>query len=186
MQSEDIVFVNVSQHRLLTEFYLESELEISEDWTKTSGVFLSEAIFIANNNDIADTNCTSPNKNSLINKCDIRINHDFKSSAQGSKMIGAYSLSRRFGVTVLDYIAVKQDARQNGLGSVILSRIKEKCKELGVEKIYLTAKARGFFLKNGAKDIPDTLPLYGKLLGDCAECPQREKDCFPSVMEIEI
>ncbi len=184
MQGDRTAFREISLHCLLTEFYLESELEISEEWTETSGVFFSE-IVVENGAVLADY-CCEKDASSRENLPDDRVKPAFEALIRSGNMIGAYSLSRRFGVTVLDYIAVKKDARQKGLGSIILSRIKEKCRENGVEKIYLTAKAREFFLKNGAKEISDALPLYGELLGECAECPQRGKECFPSVMEITV
>ena len=185
MQREKLCFREISQHRLLTELYLESELEISEEWTETSGVFLSEAAFVAENDLVTGDYCEQMTglQMEISDDCDKAA---FKAPMQNDKIIGAYSLSHRFGVTVLDYIAVKKDARQMGLGSIILRRVKEKCRELGDTKIYLTDKAKVFFLKNGAKEISDSLPLYSKLLGDCAECLQRGRDCFPTVMEITL
>lgn len=99
---------------------------------------------------------------------------------------GAYSLSRRHGVVMLDYIAVKSDLRKIGIGSILLKRIKERCKKDGIKRIYLTAKAKDFFLKNGATELSGEHELFDSLLGECAECLQRGKDCFPAVMMIEI
>ena len=102
------------------------------------------------------------------------------------RLTAAYSISRRFGVMILDYIAVSPELRKSGIGSILLDRIKEKCRELSEKKIYLTAKARGFFLKNGAREIGETSLLYSSLLGECAECDQRGRECFPSVMELDV
>ncbi len=186
MQSGGITFFEVSQHELLTGFYLEGELEISEDWIETSGVFLSEAVIVVNKGDKEDfyCGCSNGEKTSCQENADTA--NRFKLPALNDNIKGAYSLSHRFGVVVLDYIAIKKDVRKNGIGSALLHRIKEKCGELRVEKIYLTAKARDFFLKNGAKEVAAGFPLYSELLGECAECQQRGKECFPAVMEIEI
>ncbi len=161
MRGGKFVFREVSRHPLLTDFYHDAELEISKDWTKTSGVFFSEAVF-----------CVEENGKTLF--------------YQDGDMLGAYSLSRRFGITVLDYVAVKRDARKNGVGSVLMRRIKEKCREQGMDKIYLTAKAHDFFIKNGGRELSCDFPLYSELLGECNECPQRGSVCFPTVMEIDV
>ncbi len=191
MQSGEIVFFEVSQHGLLTGLYLESELEISESWAETSGVFLSEAVFFVNENDVNENGntvfcCDCISGERLLSKENTENSRTSEVSLQSGDMVGAYSLSRRFGITVLDYIAIKKDVRKNGVGSAVLRRIKEKCRESGVGKIYLTAKARDFFLKNGGVELPSDFPLYSELLGECAECPQRGKDCFPTVMEIDV
>lgn len=166
MQRKNASFSVISEHNILTELYFRCGLEISENWVKESGVFFSEALFFK---------AVSDEEKS----CDTCKN-DIES------LIGAYSLSRRHGVTVLDYIAVKKDHRNGGVGTILLDGVKEKCEALGIGKIYLTAKAGGFFLKNGARELSEEMPLYGMLLGECALCDQRGRDCFPSVMTINI
>lgn len=156
-EKKSMIFSEITEHESLTELYFECGLEITDDWTDKCGVFFSEAL--------------------LSEEGD---------GASFGEITAAYSLSRRFGVTVLDYIAVKERRRKSGIGSLLIGRIKEKCKSIGVSELYLTAKAKGFFLKNGATEISDGSPLYVSLLGECAECPQREKECFPSVMRLEI
>ncbi len=151
-------FSEITEHRLLTELYFECGLEISDGWAEKCGTFFSEAFFSENG----------------------------EIDALNGEMQAAYSLSRRFGVTVLDYIAVKENRRKSGIGSLLIGRLKEKCKSIGVCEIYLTAKARGFFLKNGATEVSNVSPLYIKLLGECAFCPQRGKECLPSVMCLRV
>lgn len=153
-----MIFSEITEHGLLTELYFECGLEISDGWAEECGVFFSEALFSDNGD----------------------------ADASGGEMQAAYSLSRRFGVTVLDYIAVRERRRKSGIGSLLIGRIKERCECIGVSEIYLTAKAGGFFLKNGATELPDASPLYIKLLGECAFCPQRGKECFPSVMRLGV
>ena len=170
MYNGKIFFSVVSEHKELTDLYLSAELEISQGWEEESGVFFSEAALESDGYNTANRGVENDN-------C-------FSRFEEG--VIAAYSLSKRHGVTVLDYIAVKKDLRKSGIGSVLLDRIKERCKKDGVEKIYLTAKAKGFFLKNGARELPKNNPLFKSLLGECCECAQREKECFPVVMAIDI
>ena len=166
MQCVSTSFSAITEHKLLTELYKEAELEISEGWIEESGVFFSEAMFLrAEADKVKDCDCGKENDKILI---------------------AAYSLSKRYGVTVLDYIAVRKDLRKSGIGSLLLDRMKEKCREFSAAEVYLTAKARDFFVKNGARELSEALPLYEKLLGDCVQCEQRGKYCFPSVMMINI
>ncbi len=98
----------------------------------------------------------------------------------------AYSLSERFGETVLDYIAVSDGLRGKGLGATMIERVKDKARQGGKSKVYLTARARDFFERQGAFELSETHPLYLKLLGECAECSQRNNVCFPCVMFFNI
>ena len=98
----------------------------------------------------------------------------------------AYSLSERFGETVLDYIAVSDGLRGRGVGAEMIERVKEKAKRVGKSKVYLTARARDFFERQGAKELSETHPLYIKLLGECSKCAQRNTVCFPCVMVFNI
>ena len=161
MHGEELSFSEILRHDILTDFYAISGLEISDGWEKESGVFLSEALF--------------------ENDSESNVLGDVGTSGN-AKTIAAYSLSSRFGVTVLDYFAVSQGYRKSGIGSFLLNRIKEKCRERSIDRIYLTAKAGEFFAKNGAKELSKGEPYYRELLGECVECEQRGKDCFPRVM----
>lgn len=98
----------------------------------------------------------------------------------------AYSLSERFGETVLDYIAVSGELRGKGIGAEMIKRVKEKAKQCGESKVYLTARARGFFERQGACELPEDHPLYLKLLGECSGCDQRNAVCFPCVMYFNV
>lgn len=197
MTDGNLIFSEVVRHGDLTGFYLDAALEIEEGWEKESGVFFSEVAWLSNalkncerDGERAENGVFSAEKREDLSDCITRAGGTFV-SADGSGLrnslpVAAYSLSRRFGVTVLDYIAVNGSQRKGGIGSILIDRIKKKCRDLNEKKIYLTAKARGFFLKNGAREIGEKSPLYSVLLGECAECDQRGKECFPVVMEIDI
>ena len=175
MNNEKMFFSVVTEHKALTDFYLSAGLEISDGWEKESGVFFSEAVFYRNKYKMS---CKKESEGDGRHRCDSF--HDCDNT------VAAYSISKRYGVTVLDYIAVKDSLRKSGIGRKLLDRIREKCRKDGVDKIYLTAKAKGFFKKSGARELSASEPLFKSLLGECAECTQREKDCFPAVMVIDL
>ena len=169
-------FTEITDHSILTHFYAENKLEISNDWANSSGVFLSEFVIKEDNQKYIKTD------KEILMLC----NKNEETPNLVISPIAAYSLSKRYGVIILEYIAVKSDQRKNGIGSLILKRIKEKCKEFGSDKVYLNAKAIDFFRKNGACEVPCNSQIYLKLLGDCTDCMQRNKNCHPYVMYINI
>ena len=128
------------------------------------------------------------------NQLEIENGWDFLSGVYFSEVVlsengdikCAYSLSERFGEAVLDYIAVSDGLRGKGIGAEMIERVKEKARRDGKSKVYLTARARGFFEKQGARELPETHPLYLKLLGECSECSQRNAVCFPCVMFFNV
>ncbi len=98
----------------------------------------------------------------------------------------AYSVSERFGETVLDYIAVSDALRGRGIGAEMMERVRKKARQDGKSRVYLTARARTFFEKQGGRELSKEHPLYLKLLGECSECEQRNNTCFPCVMFFDI
>ena len=61
-------------------------------------------------------------------------------SYNGDDVMAAATLSRRFGCYILDYIAVAKEMRGTGLGKGAMSLVFEKLRELGSDKVYITAK----------------------------------------------
>lgn len=96
------------------------------------------------------------------------------------KMIGAATLSKRFGVTLLDYIAIDPALRKNGFGKALFFAVLSKAP--AIKKIYLVAKAPGFFKAIGCR-YEDSMP---RLLEECIQCPQYKKQCNPAVMRYDL
>ncbi len=93
---------------------------------------------------------------------------------ENGEMIGAATVSRRFDVTVLDYIAVKKDVRRQNIGKKLFLEIIED------DEIYLTARTPAFFYALGCIET-DEKP---ELLGECTDCEQRlNGTCVPTVMK---
>ncbi len=95
---------------------------------------------------------------------------------ENGQIAGAATFAKRFGVTLLDYIAVDPALRKNGLGKMLFfTALKEAP---AVKSIYLIAKAPGFFKAIGCQ-YDDSMP---RLLAECIQCPQYKKECAPAVM----
>ena len=91
---------------------------------------------------------------------------------------GAATVSNRYGISVLDYIAVVSDKRNCGYGRLLLENVKSELKQKGINELYLTAKKPDFFRSCGAKDTKE----YSALLDECLSCLQYKKSCFPEVL----
>ena len=99
------------------------------------------------------------------------------------KVISAATLSYRFGVFILDYIAVDINLRQDGLGSKILKSILQEARQKGTEKVYITAKNTEFFKSQGfRKGSPEGVDMNI----DCLGCPLYNNGCAKLPMVINL
>ncbi len=100
-----------------------------------------------------------------------------------SKILAAATVSRRFGVYILDYIAVDNSFRKKDVGAEILGKILKEARLLGAEKVYLTAKAPEFFKSQGfSEGSPDGVDMNA----DCAGCPEYKNGCTKLPMVIAL
>jgi len=108
----------------------------------------------------------------------------WKVTPKGSdKLVGAIALGYRQGEYIIDGIAVDETYRMAKLGKVLLDEAIAVVKERGGKRIYLVARAPGFFRKSGFAAIPrDSAPNFF----ECLTCPQYGVDCHPEVMLMEV
>jgi N-acetylglutamate synthase-like GNAT family acetyltransferase len=99
------------------------------------------------------------------------------------KLVGAVALSQRQGEYIIDGIAVDETYRKTNIGKTLLDEAISVVKERGGKRIYLVARAPGFFRKSGFATIPrDAAPMFF----ECLTCPQYGVDCHPEVMIMEV
>lgn len=99
------------------------------------------------------------------------------------RLIGAFVLAKREGEYINDGIAVDPEFRDANLGTELLKLGLEETARLGGERLYLVARAPGFFRKNGFETIPrEDAPNFF----ECLTCPQYGVSCKPEVMVYEI
>ncbi len=102
---------------------------------------------------------------------------------EDDKIVSAATLSRRFEVFILDYVAVDPNHRKKGLGEKAVAAAKSKAKELGAEKVFITAKNPSFFKNIGfLEGSPEGVDMNT----DCVGCPQFNNGCTKLPMYIEI
>ena len=103
--------------------------------------------------------------------------------AENGKTLAAATLSYRLSVYILDYVAVDPDFRNNGLGEKAVTAVKLKAKELGADRLYITAKNPGFFKKIGfVNGSPDGVDMNA----DCIGCPEFNNGCKKQPMYIDL
>jgi amino-acid N-acetyltransferase len=98
-------------------------------------------------------------------------------------LAGAICLALRQGEYIIDGIAVNQAYRKNNIGKVLLDAALDEVRRRNGKRIYLVARAPGFFRKSGFATIPkDSAPNFF----ECLTCPQYGVDCHPEVMLMEV
>ncbi len=86
---------------------------------------------------------------------------------------------------MVEEIAVREDLRRSGLGTVIVSSILEEAKEEGIETIWVMARAPEFFRTLGFEPAPKK-ELLSKLDEECKVCRDHLTKCNPVLMKKEL
>lgn len=102
---------------------------------------------------------------------------------ENGKTIAAATLSRRFGVYIIDYVATSPDHRKKGLGEKAVTVVKACAKQRGADKLYITAKNPAFFKKIG---FQNGSPKGVDMNIDCIGCPEYNKGCQKLPMYIDL
>ncbi len=99
------------------------------------------------------------------------------------ELIGAFVLAKREGEFIVDGIAVAPEYRQYKLGKTLLAKGIEETLRLGGKRIFLVARAPGFFRKQGFVTVPrEEAPNFF----ECLTCPQYGVSCHPEVMRLDL
>lgn len=98
-------------------------------------------------------------------------------------IVAGIALALRQGEYIIDGIAVREKYRKEHLGEKLLSLAVDEVKNLGGKRIYLVAKALGFFRKNGFLTVPrESAPNFF----ECLTCDRCGVTCHPEVMLLEV
>lgn len=98
-------------------------------------------------------------------------------------LVAGCVLAKREEEYIIDGIAVDKVMRKTGMGKILVAKVISEVKKLGGERIYLVARAPGFFRKLGFEAIdPSEAPNFF----ECKQCPQYQVSCHPEVMKLEI
>lgn len=99
------------------------------------------------------------------------------------RLIGGFVLSERQGEFIVDGIAVDPEYRKEKLGKALLDLGIAETRKRGGKRIFLVARAPGFFRKSGFVTVPrEEAPNFF----ECLTCPQYGVDCHPEVMRLDL
>ncbi|MBQ9014763.1 MAG: GNAT family N-acetyltransferase [Firmicutes bacterium] len=95
------------------------------------------------------------------------------------RLIGGFVLAKRDGEFICDGIAVDPDYRKQELGRRLLQLGVDETLRLGGGRMYLVARAPGFFRTEGFETVArDDAPNFF----ECLTCDQYGVSCHPEVM----
>ncbi|NCA93525.1 GNAT family N-acetyltransferase [bacterium] len=100
----------------------------------------------------------------------------------GDALVGGITLSYRYDVMVLDYVAVLPEYRKRGIGGTLVDMALKTAKDKNIREVFLVTKAEGFFIKLGAERTDE----HEELLSECHMCSRHKKECRPVLMKIRI
>ncbi|MCQ2546786.1 MAG: GNAT family N-acetyltransferase [Clostridia bacterium] len=99
------------------------------------------------------------------------------------ELIGGFVLAKREGEYICDGIAITPEWRGTNLGKALLDKGIEEVRNQGGNRMYLVARAPGFFRKSGFVTIGrEEAPNFF----ECFTCPQYKVSCNPEVMRLDI
>ena len=103
----------------------------------------------------------------------------WKITDDDGKLIGGFVLAQREGEFICDGIAIDPEWRGEHLGEALLKLGVEEAVKLGGTRMYLVARAPGFFRNYGFVTVPkEEAPNFF----ECLTCPQYGTECHPEVM----
>jgi N-acetylglutamate synthase-like GNAT family acetyltransferase len=96
----------------------------------------------------------------------------------GDQLVGCLALERSAGMDTPNWLAVDERYRRRGIAAALYAALEREARAQGMRRLWVTARAPGFFLAQGYEPAPPG-EESDALLGSCLECPQYGRDCEP-------
>lgn len=104
-------------------------------------------------------------------------------AVEDGRLIGGFVLAMRDGEYICDGIAVDPAYRKQELGRALLRLGIEEAVRRGAQRMYLVARAPGFFRREGFREVArENAPDFF----ECLTCEQYGISCHPEVMVREL
>jgi len=98
------------------------------------------------------------------------------------ELMGCVALKKDGDWYAVEWLAVAEDLRGKGLGSMLVRRVESEARMRGAERVWALARAPRFFEKLGFRQINPSDPPDGPTLSNCLLCRQFQQSCFPAIM----
>lgn len=98
----------------------------------------------------------------------------------GDRLVGCIALERHARYVTVNQMAVHDDHRRCGLATRLLATLEEEARGRGVLRLWVQARAPGFFVSRGY--VPAPAADADWLLADCRRCEQYDSGCSPRAL----
>jgi GNAT superfamily N-acetyltransferase len=102
-------------------------------------------------------------------------------ACDGERLVGAICLERQHGLDTPNWMAVDEAYRGRGIASALYAELESEARRRGIRRLWVTARAPGFFLAQGFRLVPGG-GERDALLGECPRCPQYGRECTPEAL----
>ncbi len=99
----------------------------------------------------------------------------------GDKLVGALCLERQGDLDTVNWMSVEEDYRRRGIASELYAELECEATARGMLRLWVTARAPGFFLAQGFEVVAEG-PERDALLAGCLECEQYGRECTPEAL----
>lgn len=97
-------------------------------------------------------------------------------------LVGCAALKVKEELFTVECLAVSEEYRGRGLGRSLIGMIESEAVARGANQIWALARAPGFFMRNGYRQMDPDSP-GGPSMKGCATCPQFNIACNPAIVQ---
>jgi len=99
----------------------------------------------------------------------------------GERLAGVICLERQKDLDTVNWMAVDADYRRRGIAAALYAELEREALARGMRRLWVTARAPGFFLSQGFEPVSGG-PERDALLGGCLDCGQFGRECSPEAL----
>jgi N-acetylglutamate synthase-like GNAT family acetyltransferase len=99
----------------------------------------------------------------------------------GGRLVGSICLERQGDLDTANWMAVDAGYRHRGIAAALYAELEREALARGMRRLWVTARAPGFFLTQGFAPVPAG-PEGDALLGSCLDCAQFGRECRPEAL----
>ena len=103
----------------------------------------------------------------------------------GEDLVGAIVLERNEGLDAVNWMAVDDAYRRQGIASRLYAALEREALDRGVRRLWVTARTPAFFLSQGYDAVGEGTER-DILLGECPRCAQFGRGCEPRALTKRI
>ncbi len=99
----------------------------------------------------------------------------------GDRLVGGLALEKLGELDTANWLAVDDAYRRRGVAASLYAALEREARARGMRRLWVTARAPGFFLAQGYELAPAGVER-DTLLGGCLDCGQYGRGCEPMAL----